>query len=207
MKPVHLKLLVTSGLIWGCSFAILGAAYMCLIFPQTKAERDINAKLTERKQVHQEYKFANSERARRERNEKIKMLDEKLALYVAEEKAIDNLQFDIASIADAVNVTNFSSTSKSIIDDSFLEIPNCSYIGYTLIDIEFTTSFNNFARFVNELERRDPIIFVEELTISRNNEKPDENLAKIALSAFIHNPEGAFDRSNIEQMNTNEYDF
>ncbi|HEG42574.1 MAG TPA: hypothetical protein ENH94_00845 [Phycisphaerales bacterium] len=198
MKPVHLKLLVTSGLIWGCSFAILGAAYMCLIFPQAKAGRDINAKLTERKQVHQEYKYANSERARKERNEKIKMLDEKLTLYVAGKKAIDSLPFDINSIADAVNVTNLSSTSKSFIDDSFLEIQNCGYIGYTLIDLEFTASFNNFARFVNELERHEPIIFVEELAISRNNENPDENSAKIALSAFIHNPEGAFDRDNIE---------
>lgn len=197
MKPVHLKLLVTSGLIWGCSFAILGAAYMCLIFPQAKADRDINAKLSERKQVHQNYQFANSERARRERKEKISMLDEKLTLYVAEEEAIDSLPFDIAAIADAVNVTNFSSTSRSIIDESFLEIPNCGYIGYTLIDIEFSASFNNFARFVNALERHDPIIFVEELTISRNIDRPDENLAKIGLSAFIHNPDGVFNDENV----------
>lgn len=198
MKPVHLKLLVTSGLIWGCSFAILSAAYMCLIFPQTKAGRDINAKLTERKQVYDEYKFANSERACRKRKEEIRMLDEKLTLYVAEEEAIDSLPFDIAAIADAVNVTDFSSTSRSIIDESFLEIQNCGYIGYTLIDIEFTSSFNSFARFVNALERHDPIIFVEELSIIRNNDNPNENIAKIGLSAFIHNPEGTFNRDNTE---------
>ncbi len=199
MKPVHMKLLVTSGLIWGCSFALLGAAYMCLIFPQGKASRDVNTKLLERRELHKIYKLASSEKSRRQRQEEITMLDKKLALYVAEEIAIDSLPFDIATIADNVKVTDFSSTSRSITDESFLEIQNCGYIGYTLIDIMFTASFNNFARFINTLERHDPIIFIDELSISRNKENLDENRARLGLSIFIHRPEGTLGSENADK--------
>lgn len=192
MKPVHTKLLVTSGLIWGCSFAILGAAYMCLIFPQRKAGRDINAKLSERREVHKQYKHANSEKSRRQRKETITTLEKKLTLYVAEEIAIDSLPFDIATIANAANVTDFACTSRSIIDESFIEIQNCGYIGYTLIDLEFKSSFDNFARFINTLERHEPVIFIDLFSMARTRDRPKKSIAKLSLSIFVQSPQDIY---------------
>jgi Tfp pilus assembly protein PilO len=200
MKPVHKKFLITLGLIWGCSMVLLAAAYVCVSLPQKKALTAIEAKLSERSLAYDISKEANSKRSIDERQAQIDMLIDKLTIFVANSFDLDNLTFDISEVAEVLNVNSFSSKGSG--SDVFVEIPNCGYIGYSFIEIEFTGSFNDFAIFINEMERHKPIIFINEFNITNKTNQNGNNKASLLLAVLVQDPESTTEEEKMSGLDS-----
>ena len=200
MKPVHKKFLITLGLIWGCSMVLLAAAYVCVSLPQKKALKAIDAKLSERSLVYDISKEANSKISIDERRAQIDMLVDKLTLFVANSYDLDNLTFDISETAERLKVDSFSSKGSG--SEIFVEIPNCGYIGYSFIEIEFSGSFNDFAIFVNEMERHKPVIFIDEFSITNKTDTKGLSKAVMYLAVLVQNPDSMSEEEELSGLDS-----
>jgi hypothetical protein len=67
----------------------------------------------------------------------------------------------------------------------------CKALGADYIYVSFKGNFNQFARFVNEMERHKPIIFVDKFTITRSDQSGFDNEINMVLAAFVCSPESS----------------
>jgi hypothetical protein len=127
--------------------------------------------------------LAADEKTKTRLNEEIEKLREKLKGFVVDLEDSANLTFDIGQIANKVNVSSFSVKGKD--KQGFSEIPDCNSICEIHIDIGFIGGFDQFAKFVNELERHQPVLFVNEFTVSRSNKDEFVYQVNLDVAAFV----------------------
>lgn len=175
--------LMRAAIIWAACLALFFLAYIFLLGPQMKGRKHLENELTETKQQYEMAQLAAHEQTKARLNEEIEKLREELKGFVVDLEDSANLTFDIGQIASKVNVSSFSVKSKD--KQGFSEIPDCNSICESHIDIGFIGGFDQFATFVNALERHQPVLFVNEFTVSRSNK--DELVYQVSLdvAAFV----------------------
>ena len=94
-----------------------------------------------------------------------------------------NLTLDISQIASKKELGSFRIKTKEKRGGS--AIPNRNYICEDNIDIGFTAGFNQFAAFLNTLERHRPVVFVDKFTITRSKENNSAHKVNMNLVVFV----------------------
>jgi len=182
--------LMTAGLIWAACFVVFLLAYMLVLGPQKNYEKSIENKLAERKQVYESALIAAQKETKIRLNEQIERLQSRLQDFVIDFEDSANLTFDISQIANEKNVASFSIKSKD--SRGLSTIPECKYIRENHIVINFIGDFNQFATFLNALERHRPVIFVDKFTITRSVQ--DDSGYQVSLNVAVvvkkQQPEG-----------------
>ncbi len=159
---------MTVGLIWAACFVIFLLAYMLVLGPQKNYEKSIENKLAERKQVYESALRAARKETKIRLTEQIERLQSRLQDFVIDFEDSANLTFDISQIANEKNVASFSIKSKDGRGPS--TITEAKYIRENLIVISFIGGFNQFATFLNALERHRPVLFVDKFSITRSGQ-------------------------------------
>ncbi len=93
------------------------------------------------------------------------------------------MTFDIGRIANEEKVASFSIRNND--KQSVSDIPDCNSICENHIDISFIAGFNQFATFVNALERHQPVLFVNEFSISRSKKGQSAYQVSLDVAAFV----------------------
>ncbi|HUU20084.1 MAG TPA: GspMb/PilO family protein, partial [Sedimentisphaerales bacterium] len=88
-----------------------------------------------------------------------------------------------SQIANEKNVASFSIKSKDSRELS--TIPDCKYICENHIVISFIGGFNQFATFLNSLERHRPVLFVDKFTITRSGQDDSGYQVSLNVAAFV----------------------
>ena len=174
----HRKYLTTAGLIWAACFAVFLLAYIVMLGPQRNYEKSIENKLTERKQVYESALRAAQKETKIRLNEQIERLQSRLEDFVIDFEDSANLTFDISQIANEKKVASFSIKSKDSRGPS--TISETKYIRENHLVISFIGDFNQFATFLNALERHRPVIFVDKFAITRSGQ--DNSVYKVTLN-------------------------
>ncbi len=169
----HKKYLMMAGGIWAACFVVFLLAYIFMLGPQKNYKKGIENKLAERKQVFESAVRAAREENKIRLNEQIERLQSRLKDFVIDFEDSANLTFDISQIANEKKVTSFSIKTKDSRELSTL--PECNYICENHIDISFTGGFNQFATFLNALERHRPVLFIDKFVITRSRQEEQEN--------------------------------
>jgi Tfp pilus assembly protein PilO len=162
---VHKKYFLMSAVVWAVCFVIFLLAYILIIGPQKNAKKLLESKLDE---VRQDYEFAlraAEAKTKKQLNEQIESLRSGLNNFVADFEDSANLTFDLSQIAEEKQVTSFGSKVKS--NRGVTAKDDYKFINENKINITFNGNFNQFATFLNALERHRPVIFVEKFVISR----------------------------------------
>ena len=131
-------------------------------------------------------KAASSDKAHIKLNQQLNQADKKLDTFVVIPDDLDDLTFDISRIANSMEITAFASQGTE--NESFLEIDNCEHIGYTRIEVNFKSSFNTFAQFINALERHEPVVFIDWFRIHRSQKDKLVHDTTLSLCVFIKKP-------------------
>ncbi|MCP4611314.1 MAG: hypothetical protein GY845_21595 [Planctomycetes bacterium] len=178
------KYLIASGVIWAACFVIVLLAYMFIVRPQKNAKRLVESRLAEKQQVYESALRAAQEETKISLNEQIENLQNRLKDFVAEFEDSANLTFDLSQIAEEKKVASFGSkvkTNRGITRNK----DEYKYIHENQINISFTGDWNQFATFLNSLERHRPVIFVDKFTIARSGQ--DESVFRVNLNvaAFV----------------------
>ncbi len=174
----HRKYLTTAGLIWTACFAVFLLAYILVLGPQKKHERRIENELAERKQVYESALRAAQKETKIRLNEEIERLQSRLKDFVIDFEDSTNLTFDISQIANEKKVASFSSKVKK--SRGLSTITDSKYIYENQIVISFIGDFNQFATFLNALERHRPVIFVDKFSITRSGQ--EDSVYKVSLN-------------------------
>jgi len=174
---MYRKYLMRAAIVWAVCVVLFLVAYLILLNPQIKSKMNLQNALTEKKQLYESAQKAADEQTKIRLNEEIEGLRDTLKDFIVDQEDSANLTFDIGRIASKKSLSLFSIKNKE--KRGVLEIPDCNSIGENHIDISFIAGFNQFATFVNALERHQPVLFVNEFSIARSTK--DDSVYKVTL--------------------------
>jgi len=180
---IYKKYLTRAAIVWAACLVLLLLVYMTALRPQKSNKKRLEKKIAEKKQIYKSAQRAAQEETKIQLNEQIERLRNRLQDFVIDFEDSANLTFDISQIANEKKVTSFSVQNKD--DRGVSVIPDCNYIRENHIDISFTARFNQFATFVNALERHRPVLFVNEFIITRSNNDESAYQVSLDVAAFV----------------------
>jgi len=183
MQPIYKRYLITSTLLWCCSFVVLLAIYICLLIPQKERIKIVSSELARKEREYRRCKNIDNEESRLRMRDQVEDLNNRLANYVIDFDDLDNLTFSISKIARKVHAVSFKSIGKGA--DLYTPIEGCEYIGRIDTEIDFTTSFNKFTEFINFLERNNPVIFIDKISVSPINTSDVGHKVSVTLNVFV----------------------
>jgi len=185
MKPIYRKRVKTAAFIWAGSGILALLVYVVILMPQARTRNHIDKLLAEKKQMYEAALTASKEETRIQLKEQIERLQETLKDFVIDYRESTNLTLDISQIANDRQVSGFSISGRGAGGSRAVEIPGCDHIHENRIGIGFDAGFNNFATFLNTLERHKPVVFVDTFKINRFDETKAANKVKMNLSVFV----------------------
>jgi hypothetical protein len=154
---------------------------MIVLAPQKKTRKQIENQLAEKKQIYNSALKATEEETKVWLNEQIENLRNKLSGFVIDFEDSANLTFDISQIANEKKLDSFSIKGK----DTSVSSTDFKYLRENCIDVGFTAAFNQFATFLNALERHWPVIFVDSFKITRSRRNEPGHKVNMGLALFV----------------------
>ncbi len=182
----HKKSLTKAAVAWAVCLVLFLLAYMVVLRPQSINKKRLDATLTEQKESYEAAQAAAQESTQTQLHEQIGQLQERLRDFVIDFEDSANLTFDIGQIASEKKVGSFSVKSKD--KRASATTPESESIGENHIDVSFIAGFQQFATFVNSLERHRPVLFVNGFTITRSNKDDSSYEVTLDVAAFVKKP-------------------
>ncbi len=179
------KYLTITAIAWAVCLVLFIAAYLILLKPQTTKRRRFERTLAEKKQVYESARRATQEQTKIRLNEQIERLRERLGDFVTDFDNSADLTFNIGQIANEGKVTSFSVKSKKKPGASTTPAPDSNTVDESCIAVKFVSGFNQFAAFVNNLERHRPVFFVHEFKITRHNQNKSAYQVTMDVRALV----------------------
>ena len=177
------KYFATMGLIWvGCGVVFIFVNTL-LLAPQKRQRQQIENQLDQIKQTYRSALKVAQEETQTRARQQIEQLREQLKDFVVDSEDSANVIFEISQIANDKNVGSFSIKTKD--DRKSPELPDRKYIRESHIAVSFTGSFNQFATFLNALERHRPVIFIDQLKITRAKKHDSAHKVDMSLAVFV----------------------
>jgi len=180
---IYRKYITRTAIAWAACLALFILAYILVLGPQKSGRKRLESTLAEKKDLYEFAQRATQEQTKIRLNEQIEGLHDVLKDFVVDLEDSANLTFDIGRIANEEDVSSFSIKNND--KQGISEIPDCNSICENHIDISFIAGFNQFATFVNALERHQPVLFVNEFTISRSKKGESTYQVKLDVAAFV----------------------
>ncbi len=178
---IYRKYFTTAALIWAGCFILFLFVYMIVLAPQKKTRKQIENQLAGKKQIYNSALKATQEETKIWLNEQIENLRNKLNGFVIDFEDSANLTFDISQIASEKKLDSFSIKGKDAGENS----TDFKYLSENHIDVGFTAAFNQFATFLNALERHWPVIFVDSFKITRSKRGDPGHKVNMSLAVFV----------------------
>ena len=179
--------LMRAAMVWAACVVLFLVAYIILLKPQIKNKTNLQNTLNEKKQLYESAQQAADEQTKIRLNEEIEDLRVKLENFVVNQEDSANLTFDIGQIASKKELSLFSIKNKT--KRGVSEKNDGNSISENHLDINFFAGFNQFATFVNALERHQPILFVDEFSIARSNRDDSNYKITIDVATFVKKQE------------------
>ena len=187
MKPVNKKYLTIAASIWLAFFVLLFIFHLAVLVPQKNYIKKIEKQIEEKKRTFYLALEVGDYENKLKLDREIEQLRSELDTFVNTFQDLSNLTLNIRQIAGKEQLDSFSIKTQG--NYQGLAIPYCNYICESRISTSFLAEFNQFANFINSLERHKPVVFVDTFVIKRGNEQDPGNKAKVSLSVFVKKPQ------------------
>ena len=177
------KHFTTVGLIWAGCLILFVFAYIIVLAPQRKSKKQVRRQLAETQRMYDSAINATKEETKIRLKEEIENLHAKLKDFVIELEESANLTFDISQLANEKKVDSFSiKDQESYRGSAGAEL---EHLRENYINISFAGGFNQFAAFLNALERHRPVVFVNNFRIIRSRQEDKGNKVDIKLAVLV----------------------
>jgi Tfp pilus assembly protein PilO len=183
MKPSYIKYFKMVAVIWACCSLVFVAGFMFLLAPQRDSFKQIKQQFEQKKRIYEAAQRAANEETKAQLNKEMEALQSKLKDFVVDFKDAASVTFDISQIAREKRVSSFSIQGDN--KRRVLEMPDCELITRDHVNIKFTGGFNQFAMFLNALERHRPVVFVDQFEIARSRMSESQRQVKMSLAFFV----------------------
>jgi hypothetical protein len=183
MNSIYRKYFKIGILFWAVCFIVLLLSYLLVLSPQEKLRRMTERKLAETKLLAQSAREAAEESNKNMLIEQLSNLGNRLKDFVVEQENAANLTFDIGRISSDVKLNSFSSIFTG--SEGTTKKDNYKHIIARQISVNFNSSFNKFANFLNTLERSRPVIFIDTFSITRSGESDSGHKVDMKLAVLV----------------------
>lgn len=183
MKKAFREYAKTLSLVWVGCLILFTLVFLLLLKPQLQLKRDMASQLQQKKDDYAAAKSTSNEETKNRLAREIEELRGELRQYVTDADGAANMTFDISQIANENKVSSFSIKGRD--SKGILKIPQCSLIGENRMDVSFNGNYRQFAKFLNELERHDPVVLINKFVITRNNMGQVGHKISMGLSVFV----------------------
>ncbi len=168
MNSIYRKYFKIGIIFWAICFIILLLSYLLVLSPQERLRRNTDRKLNDTKNMAQSAKDAAQKKNKAKLIELLTNSGNKLNDFVVDQENASNLTLDIGRISSDVKLSAFSSIFAG--SEGATKTDIFKHITPRQISVNFNSSFNKFAVFLNSLERSRPVIFVDTFSIARSSE-------------------------------------
>jgi hypothetical protein len=174
---------IVSAFVWAACFVLFVVAYLLVIGPQNRQRKNIENEFDKCTQMYEFAQKAAQEETKNKLHNEIELLRDRLTDFVVDLKGAEDLTFDISQIASENKVDSFSIEGKEVRATS--GIADSNSISESFIEVSFTAGFNEFAGFLNSLERHRPVLFVNEFSLVRSNKDESAYNVTLNVAAFV----------------------
>jgi Tfp pilus assembly protein PilO len=157
--------------------------HVLVLGPLNRSIKKLDSELNKKRNTYEFAQNAAREESRKKILKQIEDLRKKLNSFVTDFEDSANLTFDISQIAREKNVASLNVENKNKLTTT--DETDSTNISESHINISFTTGFNQFAAFMNALERHQPVLFVNEFRLSRSNHNKSAYQITIDVAALI----------------------
>ncbi len=183
MKFIHKKYLPIIAWTWVGYLVLSLLLIISVLTPQKNCKKQLEKQLIEKEQTCNSLLKLTQKETVVQVNKQVSDLQDKLNSFVTDFGNLTDLTFDISQIADKKRVASFSIKTRD--DHAGSALPNCNYLSETHIDITFMGSFNQFAGFLNDLERHKPVVFVNRFRITRSENSTSTHQVNMDLAVLV----------------------
>ena len=184
MKSIYRKYIKVGALIWAVCFIILLLCYLVVLAPQEKLHRMTEKKLADTKLLAQSAEEAAQEENKNLLLGKLSKSSEQLSNFVIGQENMGNLTLDIGRISNEVELDSIKSSFTGG-ERTTTKTDNYKHIIPRYISVNFNSSFNKFATFLNTLERNQPVFFIDTFSITRSPESDSGHKVDMKLAVLV----------------------
>jgi hypothetical protein len=188
MNAIYKKCFKVVPIAWGVSVAAALIINMIVIAPQKERMEKIRQQLADKRQTYQAILGIGKQKTRDKLNKQMEQWRNSLNDFVTSPEGMAGLTFDIGQIAKDTKIDSFSITPQNNHDSK--DMADSRYISENQMNLNFKSSFNKFAVFLNALERHQPVIFVNEFSINHVERADLVNQVNMDLSVFVKKQQG-----------------
>jgi hypothetical protein len=181
MKSIYSKYFKIGVVFWAFCFIILLFSYLLVLSPQERVRRMTEQKLAEATRMAQSAREAAEQKGKL--LEQLTKSRDMLKDFVIDREKAANLTFDVSRISSEVKIKSFSSIFT--VSEESSKTDDYKYINARQLSVNFNSSFNKFAMFLNFLERRRPAIFIDTFSITRSAESDSGNKVDMKLAVLV----------------------
>lgn len=188
MKSNTGKYLKVLALLWAGFLVVFVLVFMLVLRPLNKRRTDTeNEYYRKIKPQADAALLASQDETKNRLKEQIRAMNERLGDFVIEP---DNtsLTYEISNISTELGLQAFQVTPMG---QSVAAFDNCNYVSGQYYEVGFTASFNQFAMFLNALERYRPAIFVDTFSITGSRQSGIGHKVGIKLAVLVAKNEKA----------------
>lgn len=174
--------------IWVPWLGLVAGGYALFWIPQSQQAKSLQTKLAQSKDQAELARLASLKGSRSRQAEQLKTLTGKVEQFTVSADSQDQLIFKISNIANELKLHDYTGkiSRNNKVSKDISKLKNLKRVS---LDIQFTATFQQFAQFINILERHDPVVLVESASMNRAYDSSKLHRAQLLLSFIVLNPD------------------
>jgi Tfp pilus assembly protein PilO len=183
MNSVYRTYLKSAAIIWGLCLAVFVLVFVFILMPQEKLRETTEQQYNEIKSEADTALIVSQESQIAKLNKQIEDMNNRINDFLFTPVEVANLTFDISRISQNIGLGGFGISGTG--SERMLLYDNCKYLFARSIPVSFNAGFNEFAAFVNALEKHRPVIFINTFSINRSQQTNGENKVDMELVVLV----------------------
>lgn len=180
------KYWISVGVFWSPWVIVCAVLYLVMLRPQAHLHKTIHNELVTSNDRVSVARMATLEDTRKRQGELLTDLQDRIGEFLVAPDQQDRVLFEISRLATSFGLADYAGKSRQ--DLWGAEEGEQVKIQRMWMTITFKAPFQQFAAFINAMERNSPAVFIESAGIERSRENLKQHRAKL-LIAFFTRPE------------------
>ena len=172
--------------LWVLCLLALFLLYMLVLSPQQDEMAELQLKILGKKESHQNLRKAGASEVQARIRDELEQKKHKLNDFMFEADEKGKLTYMVGKISDDfTSIKAGSYTSKRLMEASVSKTEGFEHLSEERVNITFTSDFEGFARFLNTLERNQPVIFIDRFLIKPERKGAADMSVDMRLATLV----------------------
>lgn len=162
------KYMIAVVTVWGISIGLLFVGYFALMQPQSLKLQQLRIQYQDSQQQSDHAQMAAMTESLNRLLDKREQSKNLIETFSIRQDDVTGLVFEIGQIANELALSDFSSKTQN--QASYSTLGKSKILNENWLNVEFEGTFEQYVRYMNKLERNQPVVFIEEVFFRRGND-------------------------------------